>query len=147
MGTRRCPERRMDPAAGAPAWVTEGWAMNVTMRLAGLCMAAVAVLAPGWAGSALAVASPVPPHGGNTRVTASAASWPNFHYNDANTGYNPRETVLGPGNAASLHELWLAGTGTAGAAPDVSIASGNAYLGSGASLRAWSTSAGKARWT
>lgn len=54
--------------------------------------------------------------GGSSRATASpietepapiaAVSWPMFHFDSANTGFNPFETELGPSNVGGLEPAW-----------------------------------------
>jgi hypothetical protein len=43
--------------------------------------------------------------------TAQATDWGTFGFDAARTGENPRERVLGPGNAPSLREVWSAPLG------------------------------------
>ncbi len=83
------------------------------------------------------------------RVSA-VASWPQFQYNAAHTGYNPLETTIGPGNVANLKLLWKASTGGAAAGiGGVSVTGGQAFLGtySDATLRAWDTADGSLDWS
>ena len=44
-------------------------------------------------------------------ATAQATDWGTFGFDAARTGENPREGVLGPGNAPSLREVWSAPLG------------------------------------
>src|SRR5262249_62406705 len=44
---------------------------------------------------------------------AVTANWPKFHYNDAGSGYNPREHTLSTRNVARLPAQWGLTTGGA----------------------------------
>ena len=37
---------------------------------------------------------------------AATVAWPKLHFDAANTGFNPNETVLNASNVASLHTIW-----------------------------------------
>ena len=43
-----------------------------------------------------------------TPTRARQATWTRFHFDNANTGYNPRETVLSPATVGSLVPKWTA---------------------------------------
>ena len=84
------------------------------------------------------------------QMPSQVAAWPQFHYNAANTGYNPLETTIGPGNAGSLHLLWTASTaGAAAGIGAVSIAGGGAFLATfgDSTLRAWRATDGASMWS
>jgi outer membrane protein assembly factor BamB len=49
-------------------------------------------------GAALTWAAPV--------ATATGVSWATYGFDEQRTGYNPRESTIGTGNAAKLHVLW-----------------------------------------
>src|SRR5205823_487676 len=49
-------------------------------------------------GAVLAWAAPV--------ATAAGVSWLTYGFDVQRTGYNPHETTIGTGNAATLHVLW-----------------------------------------
>jgi eukaryotic-like serine/threonine-protein kinase len=117
--------------------------MKPVFRLAALGAAAVAAVSPVGVTAAHAATAP----GGQAQ--AQSAAWPQFHYNAAHTGYNPRETILSPAAVPGLHLLWLASTHGAGTGPgSVSIRSGRAYLGgfSPPALWAWNATTGARRW-
>src|SRR2546430_4389906 len=68
-------------------------------------------------GAALAVAAPV--------ATAAAVSWLTYGFDEQRTGYNPSETTIGTGNAASLHALWSVDLGDVMIAQPVQAAAVN----------------------
>jgi outer membrane protein assembly factor BamB len=119
---------------------------------ASLLVGGAAALFIGLGPAPLAAAAPVRASGSvayQARMPAQVATWPQFHYNAANTGYNPLETTIGPGNAGSLHVLWTASTAGAGAGIGaVSIAGGGAFLGTlgDSTLRAWRATDGASLW-
>jgi outer membrane protein assembly factor BamB len=53
-------------------------------------------------------------------------NWPKFHFDVANTGFNPFENVLYPANVSGLVEQWSTPT-AAGAAPDPVVSGGVLY--------------------
>ena len=50
---------------------------------------------------------------------AGLADWPKFHYDLANSGFNPQETAIGAGNVGTLQLAWSAPNFVAGSAPVV----------------------------
>ena len=60
---------------------------------------------------------------------AVTANWPKFHYNDAGSGYNPREHTLSATNVARLTVKWALTTG--GATGSAAVVNGVVYVGSG----------------
>jgi len=125
--------------------------MKFTSALGALIVVAAIGLAPGLAASASAVTAGggIAMHAGQAAATGTTAKWAQYHYNAAHTGYNPHETVIGPGNVESLHQLWMASTGAPTGPSGVSVAGGLAYLGTYAdmTLRAWDASNGVLRWS
>ena len=70
--------------------------------------------------------------GHSSGSTASAdflvrTDWPTFHFDAANTGFNPYENVLNADNVSSLMPKWKTATAP-GAAPDPVIAGGIVYV-------------------
>jgi outer membrane protein assembly factor BamB len=63
-------------------------------------------------------------------ATTSAASWPKFHYDANNSGYNPNETAIGTSNVSTLVEKWTAMTGNY-VESSPAVANGVIYVGSG----------------
>jgi hypothetical protein len=111
------------------------------------CLATVALtgLAFVAAKSPAAAAAPVRPS------AASMVGWPGFMDNPAHTGYNPDETIIGPGNASSLHQKWLASTAEPADSDTPTIADGSlfadSYGGGTGTLQAWNASTGAPRWS
>src|SRR5215469_5206909 len=60
---------------------------------------------------------------------AVSANWPKFHYNDAGSGYNPREHTLSTGNVARLTAKWALNTGGA-IESSTAVVNGVVYIGS-----------------
>jgi outer membrane protein assembly factor BamB len=54
-------------------------------------------------------------------------NWPRYHFDNANTGYNPYEGVLSASNVGTLHETWSVALGGT-AAPDPIVAYGKVYV-------------------
>jgi outer membrane protein assembly factor BamB len=119
--------------------------MTLRLRLAGLATATAAILVPWWPGSAAALAPPRPAH--PAHPAAAVAAWPRIHHDNGNTGDNPLETVLGPGNAAGLHQLWLARTGRLTGIGAVAVTGGKAYLGNDGVVQAWLAASGRRHWS
>jgi eukaryotic-like serine/threonine-protein kinase len=114
----------------------------VNGRLAMACLAAAAItgLAPVVASSATASA------------TTGTVNWPGFHDNAADTGYNPSETTLGPGNVAGLSQQWLASTDGAYTDSAPTIAGGSLFTDTFKTeeegfLQAFNASTGAPEWT
>src|SRR5215472_14758568 len=61
---------------------------------------------------------------------AVPANWPKFHYNDAGSGYNPREHTLSAANVARLTVKWALTTGGA-TGSSAAVVNGVMYIGSG----------------
>jgi outer membrane protein assembly factor BamB len=57
------------------------------------------------------------------RSMAASVSWLTYGFNSQRTGYNPSETAIGRGNAASLRELWSVDLGDVMIAQPVEAAS------------------------
>jgi outer membrane protein assembly factor BamB len=70
---------------------------------------------------------------GQTSGTTATATflirtnWAHFHYDSANTGYNPYENVLSPSDVGTMVQRWAVPTG-GGAAPDPIVAYGRVYV-------------------
>ena len=53
---------------------------------------------------------------GQTSHTSATAAflvrtdWAQFHFNAANTGYNPYENLISPGNVSGLTQAWTGAT-------------------------------------
>jgi outer membrane protein assembly factor BamB len=103
-----------------------------------VCLAAAA-----FTGLVPALASPAP---ARAAAASAAVNWPGFHDNAAHTGYNPQETIIGPGNAASLHQRWLASTDGSDGRDAPTIAGGRVFTNSG-ELQAWNASTGTLEWS
>lgn len=59
---------------------------------------------------------------GASPATAASVSWRTYGYNIQRTGYNPSETTIGTGNAATLHQLWSHDLGDVMLAQPVEVA-------------------------
>ncbi len=68
--------------------------------------------------------SPVPARAAS-RSKATPVSWLTYGFSARRTGYNSRESIIGSGNAASLHELWSVDLGDVMIAQPVEAASVN----------------------
>ena len=121
------------------------------IALGALITMATTGLAPGLAPSVSAVTAGggTAMNAGRAPATGTTAKWAQYQYNAAHTGYNPDETVIGPGNVANLHQLWLAKSSGATGISGVSVGITQAYLAnsSDSTLRAWSASTGGLRWS
>lgn len=60
--------------------------------------------------------------------TATQVAWPKFHFDAANTGYNPLETTIGTGNVAQLVRRW-AGPAGEGRETSPAVAGGKLFIG------------------
>src|SRR5204863_482596 len=66
---------------------------------------------------------------GSAGHASTAANWPKFRFDSANTGVNPFETTLNPSNVSGLHPLWTAHTGAA-ISSSPAVVNGTLYVGS-----------------
>ncbi|HEY6785082.1 MAG TPA: PQQ-binding-like beta-propeller repeat protein, partial [Gemmatimonadales bacterium] len=55
------------------------------------------------------------------------ANWPRFHFDNANTAFNPFETALSPTNVSGLVQKWAISTAP-GSSPDPIEARGLVYV-------------------
>jgi outer membrane protein assembly factor BamB len=97
---------------------------------------------------------PKPARPGNHPVTATGKTsgrsatrnflvrtdWAKFHFDLANSGYNPYENVIGPSNVSGLKTAWTApGIGSVGTSP--AVAGGVVYVGSASTGKLYAFSA------
>jgi outer membrane protein assembly factor BamB len=60
------------------------------------------------------------------RVLVAGPGWPQFHYDNAGSGYNPNETIIGTGNVSQLQLAWVRWRGPIAGSP--TVANGIAYV-------------------
>jgi outer membrane protein assembly factor BamB len=73
--------------------------------------------------------------------------WPQFHYDAANSGYQPYETLLSPNTVSNLTTAWSANTGGS-VTSSPAVSSGVVYVGSGGgSLYAFKAATGALLWS
>jgi len=77
--------------------------------------------------------------------------WPQFHFDNASTGYNPYENVLGPANVSGLQLSWTLDTG-ANITGSPAVVAGTGYVagytspGSDTKVLAFDAATGVVRW-
>jgi outer membrane protein assembly factor BamB len=76
-------------------------------------------------------------------VLQPGLSWPQSRFDSGQTGYNPAETVIGPGNVSQLQPAWSARTGAH--VMSVTVAGGVAYVPAG-NLVAFDAATGARLW-
>jgi glucose dehydrogenase len=93
----------------------------------------------------LTVLAWVPPSGSGHAEAAQEADWPRFHYDLANTGHNPLETILSPANVSQLTVDWQVHTGHVYGG--MAVANSVVFVGSwDEHVYAFDTDTGTQRW-
>jgi outer membrane protein assembly factor BamB len=110
------------------------------------------VIGAAWAVAATALAGSGSDRSAKTVKTVSVSSsqiaWSKFHYDSANTGYNPAETLLSPSTVHNLVRLWEFPTGNAAVLSSPAVVGGTLYVGSNAgSVYALNASSGRKLWS
>jgi outer membrane protein assembly factor BamB len=77
--------------------------------------------------------------------------WPQFHFDNASTGYNPYENVLGPANVSGLDLSWTLDTGanimgSPAVVGGVGYVAGNESVSNATRVLAFDTATGSALW-
>jgi outer membrane protein assembly factor BamB len=89
---------------------------------------------------------PPPPPPVSPGPSSPQTSWPLQDFDAANTGYNPAETVLNPGNVSGLGVAWIRHVGS-DLSSHLVVADGAVYIGVAGALVSLDANSGANRWS